>query len=114
MGNYTTVSVAEQPKDRLYAMKLRFKANAGVKELEELTAACGFREVPVAVDAVTLHMEQVVPFIPDDGTLARYADILLESYNKAHPDIRLHSLRFDGYEYLYAAAPEQAETEKMK
>lgn len=114
MKKYTGIDVAEQPKDRLYSMKLRFKADAGIKELETLTAACGFKEVPVAVDAVTLHMEQVVPFIPDDRTLDKYASILLEGYNKAHPDIRLHSLRFDGYEYLYAVTPARTETEETK
>ena len=95
----------------LYEMRMRFTADGGLKSLDDFMSAMGDTGKFSAKKIVTLHMEQTVPFIPDDDILAKYAEALRSSYSNG--DIVLREVRFDGYEYLRAVVPDDAGTENQ-
>lgn len=99
-----TVPVIEQPKDRLYKMSIRFKGDMGDKALDDMLGQCFPGETVSLKDAAVLHVDQTVPFIPDDAALDKYAKALEAGYSTGNKIVR--NVRFDGYEYLYMVEPE--------
>ena len=98
---FKRLATADQPKDRLYEMSLRFTADSGVRDLDDMVRACMPGEpLPRVQDAVTLHMTQTVPFIPDDDMIAEYCRII-EKNAKGQKTV-LDGVRFAGYDYIYA------------
>lgn len=87
----------------LYRMKIRFKADAGINEINNILAQLGDEGKMLSRNAVTLTMEQTVPFVPDGTTLEHYAKVLQEGYSQKN--VTLYNARFDGYEYLHAVVP---------
>lgn len=102
-----TVPVIEQPKDRLYKMSIRFKGDMGDKTLDDMLGKCFPGETVSLKDAAILHIDQTVPFIPDDEALKKYADALAAGYSTGDKVVR--NVRFDGYEYLYMVEPENGQ-----
>lgn len=92
------IPVESQPHDRWYEMSIRFVGDAVVS----LPGISGMTSGVTAPDAVVTHIRQVVPFIPDDETLTRYASII-ESQASGRTSLR--NVRFQGYEYLRAVEP---------
>lgn len=86
----------------MYEMSIRFKAHAQSKQLNELLDGTGFHEKPTAMDAVVTRIVQTVPFIPDDETLAKYAQVIQNGKNASDSDVLLAGNKFDGYDYIYA------------
>lgn len=86
----------------LYEMSIRFKAHAQSKQLNALLDGTGFPEKPTAMDAVVTRIVQTVPFIPDDETLAKYAQVIQDGKNGSGSDVLLTGNKFDGYDYIYA------------
>lgn len=103
---------SDQPAGCLYEMSLRFVYDASLREVDDMLDFCGVPERPVLKDAGILHMEQIVPFIPDDGAIRRYVEIIAENLRKGNGGIAVRHLRFDGYDYIYAVAPEKQEHAK--
>lgn len=102
--SFNIIPAKDQPHDQLYHMSIRFKADAGVKALDELTDICFPGQRTRMSDAVTLRMTQTVPFVPDEETLAKYAAAIEESY-QANETTVISNVRFDGYDFLYAVTP---------
>lgn len=97
------IPVASQPKDRYYEMSIRFTGDVAFTGVGQTLREMGAEEiVPLAKDAGTLRITQCVPFIPDDGTLARYAAILEEGQKKSDALVSISNIRFAGYDYIYA------------
>lgn len=106
MGKTKTVPVKHQPKDRLYRMKLRFRLDYGLTEINRIAAACGFHEEAVLKNASVYFLEQTVNFIPDDETLKTYEDIIRDTMNQKEGSFSIKSCTFDGYEWLYPVIPD--------
>lgn len=104
--NPDILPVAEQSRNQLYAMSIRFKADAGIRSMDELLDMCFPGERASLKDGLTLRITQTIPFIPDVLTLEKYAAALQDGYERSNNKIRLSNIRFDGYDYLYAVRPE--------
>lgn len=111
--NFTIVPPKEQPRSQLYHMSIRFKTDAGIKSLDELTDVCFPGQRVRAADALTLRMAQTVPFVPDEETLAKYAAAIEESYQTSK-DAVISNVRFDGYDFIYAVTPAKSTQTKEK
>lgn len=98
-----TVPVMNQPQDRFYKMSIRFRGDMGDKALDEMLGQCFHGETVSLKDAVVLHVNQTVTFIPDDAALEKYAKALEAGYSTGNKIVR--NVRFDGYEYLYMVEP---------
>lgn len=92
------IPVSSQPRDRWYEMSIRFVADAVVS----LPGIPGEALGVTAPNAVVTHVRQVVPFIPDAETLAKYASAI---ESKTNGQTSLRNARFEGYEYLRAVEP---------
>lgn len=93
------VPAAEQSKNQLYEMALKFTASAGLKSLDDmLSSAFPGEGLPRLKDAVTIRMRQVLPVVPDDAMIQAYAETIRKAYSER--DTTLHDIRFDGYDYL--------------
>lgn len=98
---FKRLAAADQPKDRLYEMSLRFTADSGVRDLDDMIQACMPGEpLPRIQNAVTLHMKLTIPFIPDDDTIEEYCKII-EKNTKGQKTV-LDGVRFAGYDWIYA------------
>ena len=93
------VAVNDQKKDRLYHMKLLFKVDLAFKTINEIAEICGMSEKAMARNAATADIEQVVPFIPDNETIDKYAQVIKENYETK--DLAAENVTFTGYEFLY-------------
>lgn len=100
VGNLTRLHPKDQPQNQMFEMSIRFIADIGLTELDEIAERVGIQEKIRAKDAVTLRITQTVPFIPDDELLAQYVETLQEIQNKK--GVSISNLKFDGYDYLYA------------
>lgn len=104
-GKFRRLPTDAQPRNQMYEMSMRFKADAGIRAIDDMLSQCFPGEgLPRLQDALVLRMHQVVPFVPDDGMLAGYAKLLQDGYAKT--DTVLSNVRFDGYDYLYAVEPD--------
>lgn len=101
----TRLPVADQPKGTMYEMSMRFVGDAGLKSINDMLSYCGLQDRVIAEQAVTLRIEQVVPFIPDDDTIQKYIQVLTEAHAESKSEITVENIRFDGYDYLYAVRP---------
>ena len=101
------VSEQQQSAGRLYDMCIRFTGDAEPADINKLLASIsgGAGGKLTARDAVTLRMRQVIPFIPDDEVLKQYAGILEQAQTERNGVI-VSNVRFDGYDWLYAATPD--------
>ena len=109
-GNDNTiiVPVADQPKDRMYKMSIRFVSDLVPTRLADFVRDVGFDETPVLVKALTSRIEQVYPFIPDDEVLEKYAKTIDGSRTD---DFTLANTTFDGYDYIYPVTIKKEDNE---
>ena len=92
-----SIQPEKQPKDRLYDMEIIFSLDVGLKSVDNILQECGFMEMPTSTR--THVLSQVVPFIPDEELLKRYARIIKETFEK-NGEISCRSVRFAGYRKL--------------
>lgn len=97
------MSPAKQSENPIgfYKMQLRFSLSIGFSRLNNMLEECGFSEKTIAKNAISMTMQQVVPFVPDPETIDIYKETIKENYNKDHPDMNIHDIKFEGYDYLY-------------
>lgn len=109
----TQLHPKQQEQNQFYHMRLRFVADVGLTDLNNMLQTCGFHETPIAQKLLDLSMEQTVTFIPDDETLKEYAQAIQDSYNEGHKEagVFVKNCRFECYEYLYAVKPELEDTD---
>lgn len=99
MPEITHIPVREQEKLGVwYEMKLNFKADMGVASMDDFLEHMGMHELPTLENAMTLSIEQTVPFIPDETMIKAYAKTLKET---KLDKLVVRDIRFDGYEYIY-------------
>lgn len=84
------VPIRDQPADYLYEMALIFST-------EIVSNSAMSMMLPIKKD---MEMTQVVPFIPDEPTLDKYADTIKTAYNQTNSSTRITSISFKGYKYL--------------
>lgn len=102
------VGEQEQSAEKLYDMSIRFTADICPDEENPLTACLG--ETPVVKSAITMRIRQVVSFVPDDDTLKQYAKVLEDAQVEKDKGILIRNVRFDGYDWFYAATPDEQQT----
>lgn len=95
------VPVTEQKKDRLYEMELKFSLDVELKEINDIMSSFGFQEKAGLKDVIEVSMKQVVNFIPDEETIAKYEKTIQENYFKKDTELSCSNCRFKGYSYLY-------------
>ena len=83
----------------MYRMKLNFKLDLGIKEINNFLEICGGNPVFVE-NAATVSLEQEVSFIPTEEIIKKYEEIIKSNYSKGEK-IECVDCRFAGYEYLY-------------
>lgn len=106
MQDTTIIPVSEQPKDRMYKMSIKFVADLTPTKIAGIMKDFGFNEAPVFPKAITTRIVQTCPFIPDEATLEKYADIL---NGTQEGEFRLANATFDGYDYIYMVEPTNPE-----
>lgn len=103
--NYVRIPAEDQPGDRLYEMCIRFRGDVvfnpdhGIFRLVRDDARLAVEK------AVTLRISQVLPAVPDDGMLGKYAEILEDAQKDSDEPTRIENIRFDGYDWIYAVKP---------
>lgn len=93
--------IADVGPSLMFKMRLRFKLSISVTELDQLLRMFpdGMNATPVAKDCILARMDMTVPFIPDDIVIAKYIDIIKETYT-AGGRLTVRDCVFDGFEYL--------------
>lgn len=109
MRDTTIMSVSEQPKDKLYRMSIKFVADLTPVKIADIMKDFGFDETPIFRKAITTRIVQTCPFIPDEETLGKYADIL---NGTQEGEFKLANATFDGYDYIYMVEPTNPEKEE--
>lgn len=99
------VGEQEQSAEKLYDMSIRFTADIYPDKENPLTACLG--ETPVVKSAITMRIRQVVSFVPDDDALKQYAKVLEDAQVEKDKGILMRNVRFDGYDWFYAATPDE-------
>lgn len=102
------VGEQKQSAEQLYDMSIRFTADICPDEENPLTACLG--GTPVVKSAITMRIRQVVSFVPDDDTLKQYAKVLEDAQVEKDKGILIRNVRFDGYDWFYAATPDEQQT----
>ena len=90
-----------------YHMKMVFGVSLSVKSLNEFLEAVGEKAHPVSENAAQVTIEQTVPFVPTPEILAKYAEIIKESYSK-NDKITVESAKFLHYTE-FDAIPEEGD-----
>lgn len=99
---YVRVPSKDQPGDRLYEMCIRFRGdvalnpNCGILGLVRDGGRLAVRK------AAVIRISQVLPAVPDDEMLGKYAKILEDAQGNSDGPTRVENVRFDGYDYIYA------------
>lgn len=99
--NITPIPIKEQYQGQWYHMRLKFKIDLELSEINRIMHDCGADETLISKDIGTITMDQTVSFIPDEQILYEYETAIQKNYFKNNPNLSIHACRFIGYEYLY-------------
>lgn len=91
-------------KLRIYKMKLRFKLDISITEIDDVMRLFHITEPAKITDGLTIYLEQTIPYIPDKDTIEKYANTIEQNYKSTL--ITTRGCRFDGYEYIYDVTDE--------
>lgn len=99
---YVRVPSKDQPGDGLYEMCIRFRGDIALNPDYGMFKLVR-DDAKLAVEkAVTLRISQVLPAVPDDEMLGKYAKILEDAQGNSDEPTRVENVKFDGYDYIYA------------
>ena len=83
---------------KAYEMELIFTASVGLRQINDFTKQCGFDEILLVKDALTVTIQQVLPRIPSEDYLKELAQVIKETY--VTKQFNVTECRFTGYKYL--------------
>lgn len=103
--NYVRVPSKDQPGDGLYEMCIRFKGDIALNPDCGILGLVGDGGRLAVRKAAVMRISQVLPAVPDDEMLGKYAKILEDAQGNSDGPTRVENVRFDGYDYIYAVKP---------
>lgn len=85
-------------KVRAYEMKMLFSASVGLREINDILWQTGCNDTLQVKDAISVSIEQTVPFVPSEEYLQKVAEAIKDNYSTR--DINITECHFTGYEYI--------------
>ena len=95
----------DQPGDGLYEMCIRFRGDIALNPDYGILGLVSNDTRLAAKKAAVMRISQVLPAVPDDEMLEKYAKILEDAQKNSDGPTRVENVRFDGYDYIYAVKP---------
>lgn len=99
---YVRIPAKDQPGDRLYEMCIRFRGDIALNPDCGILGLVGDGGRLAVRKAAVMRISQVLPAVPDDEMLGKYAKILEDAQKDSDGPTRVKNIRFDGYDWIYA------------
>lgn len=100
--SYVRIPAKDQPGNRLYEMCIRFKGDIALNPDYGILGLVGNGGRLAVGKAAVMRISQVLPAVPDDEMLGKYAKILEDAQKDSDGPTHVENIRFDGYDYIYA------------
>lgn len=100
--NYVRIPAEDQSGDRLYEMCIRFRGDVALNPDHGMFRLVRDDARLAVGKAAVMRISQVLPAVPDDEMLGKYAKILEDAQENSDGPTRVENVRFDGYDYIYA------------
>lgn len=100
------IPMSEQAKlGILFQMELVYTISESLTELDDMLAHLDFKQYPTVQNSKTVKIQQTLPFIPDDGTIKKYAQIIKDAHNRESGQTTIRDIQFLGFSYIRPVRP---------
>lgn len=100
------IPMSEQAKlNVLFQMELTFTVSESLTELDNMLDHLDFKQYPTVQNSKTVKLQQTLPFIPDDTTIKKYAQIIKDAHNQESGQTTIRDIRFLGFSYIRPVRP---------
>lgn len=100
------IPMNEQAKlNVLFQMELVYTISESLTELDDMLAHLDFKQYPTVQNSKTVKIQQTLPFIPDDETIKKYAQIIKDAHNRESRQTTIRDIQFLGFSYIRPVRP---------
>ena len=100
------IPMNEQAKlNVLFQMELTFTVSESLTELDNMLDHLDFKQYPTVQNSKTVKLQQTLPFIPDDTTIKKYAQIIKDAHNQQSGQTTIRDIQFLGFSYIRPVRP---------
>lgn len=100
------IPMSEQAKlGVLFQMELTYTVSESLTELDNMLDHLDFKQYPTVQNSKTVKLQQTLPFIPDDTTIKKYAQIIKDAHNQQSGQTTIRDIRFLGFSYIRPVRP---------
>lgn len=100
------IPMSEQAKPGvLFQMELTFTVSESLTEIDNMLAHLDFKQYPTVQNSKTVKIQQTLPFIPDDETIKKYAQIIKDAHNRESGQTTIRDIQFLGFSYIRPVRP---------
>lgn len=100
------IPMSEQAKlNVLFQMELVYTVSESLTELDDMLAHLDFKQYPTVQNSKTIRLQQTLPFIPDDTTIKKYAQIIKDAHNQQSGQTTIRDIQFLGFSYIRPVRP---------
>lgn len=100
------IPMSEQSKlGILFQMELVYTISESLTELDDMLAHLDFKQYPTVQNSKTVKIQQTLPFIPDDETIKKYAQIIKDAHNQESGQTTIRDIQFLGFSYIRPVQP---------
>lgn len=89
----------------LFQMELTFTVSESLTELDSMLDHLDFKQYPIVQNSKTVKLQQTLPFIPDDETIKKYAQIIKDAHNRESGQTTIRDIQFLGFSYIRPVRP---------
>lgn len=89
----------------LFQMELTFTVSESLTELDNMLDHLDFKQYPTVQNSKTVKLQQTLPFIPDDETIKKYAQIIKDAHNRESGQTTIRDIQFLGFSYIRPVRP---------
>lgn len=89
----------------LFQMELTFTVSESLTELDSMLDHLDFKQYPIVQNSKTVKLQQTLPFIPDDETIKKYAQIIKDAHNRKSGQTTIRDIQFLGFSYIRPVRP---------
>lgn len=100
------IPMSEQAKlGVLFQMELTFTVSESLTELDSMLDHLDFKQYPTVQNSKTVKLQQTLPFIPNDETIKKYAQIIKDTHNRESGQTTIRDIQFLGFSYIRPVRP---------
>lgn len=89
----------------LFQMELTFTVSESLTEIDNMLDHLDFKQYPTVQNSKTVKLQQTLPFVPDDDTIKKYAQIIKDAHNRESKQTTIRDMQFLGFSYIRPVRP---------